>query len=100
MYSVVQIKLSFKNEFLNQWSWNRDNSDKPRQEYLDQFTTLKDNSSIALHAKEAIALSWSEVLNLRTSVRKIAKNLFKGLYRNKDCLYYDINRNSFWGCPR
>lgn len=91
---------SFKNEFLNQWTWNRNNLDKPQQDILNQFTNLKDNSSISLHAKEAIALTWSEIILLRKNVRKIAKDLFRGLYRNKDCLYYDIKRKSFWGCPR
>ncbi len=95
-----RLYKSFRAEFLKQWSWNRDSSDKPKEDILKQFTNLKNNSSISLHAKEAVALSWSEIFKLRKSVRKIAKNLFKGLYRNKDCLYYDIKTNSFWGCPR
>ncbi|CBW28169.1 putative exported protein [Halobacteriovorax marinus SJ] len=91
---------SFKEEFDNQWFWNRDSSDKPKKEMIEQFTNLKDGTSIALHMKEAVSLNWKEVLSLRSKVSRAAKGFFRGLYSNKDCLYYDVTKSSFWGCPR
>lgn len=96
----AQIFLDFKKEFDHQWSWNRTNDDKPSNEVLSVFTTLKGDSSIPLHSKQAIALEWPEIKALRSKVNKLANGIFKTLYKNRDCLYYDFVKKSFWGCPK
>lgn len=90
----------FKSEFDNQWSWNRTEQDLPDQSILELFTTLKGESSLSLHSKEAISLNWNEIKTLRSKISKIATGIFSGLYRKRDCLYYDFAKKSFWGCPR
>ena len=90
----------FKAEFDHQWSWNRDNEDKPNEEVISVFTTLKGDSSIPIHSKKAVALEWKEIKSLRSKVNKMANGIFKTLYKNRDCLYYDISKKSFWGCPK
>ena len=103
IYKTIRNKNLFKSfmkEFTDLWSWNRDNNDEPKKEFIDQFTNLKGDSSISLHMKEAVSLNWKEILALRKDVSKFAKGFFRGLYSNKDCLYYDIKKGSFWACPR
>ena len=95
-----QIYSEFKEEFDNQWSMNRDPQDRPDQTVLDGFTKLKGDSSIPIHSKVAISLNWKEIKSLRSKVNKTAKGIFKNLYKNRDCLYFDFVKNSFWGCPR
>lgn len=95
-----RIYKEFMKEFNNQWSWNRDEKDLPKKDILDSFTKLKDDKSLSLHMKQAISLNWKEVFALRKKVGNMAKGFFSGLYRNKDCLYYDITTKAFWGCPR
>ncbi|PIK14299.1 phosphatidylserine/phosphatidylglycerophosphate/cardiolipin synthase family protein [Halobacteriovorax sp. JY17] len=95
-----RIFKSFMKEFNSLWSWNRDSKDLPKEEFINQFTDLKDDTSVSLHMKEAISLNWDEVLKLRRKVSSFAKGIFKGLYSHKDCLYYDIKKQAFWGCPR
>jgi phosphatidylserine/phosphatidylglycerophosphate/cardiolipin synthase-like enzyme len=95
-----KIFREFKGEFDNQWTWNRDNQDKPSEEVLSVFTTLKGDSSIPLHSKKAVALEWSEIKSIRSKVNRMANGIFKSLYKNRDCLYYDIAKKSFWGCPK
>lgn len=90
----------FKGEFDYLWFLNRDNNDLPQSKVMDKFTTLKGESSIPLHIREAVSLKWSEVFSLRRKVSKFAKGIFSQAYKNRDCLYYDFAKKSYWGCPR
>jgi phosphatidylserine/phosphatidylglycerophosphate/cardiolipin synthase-like enzyme len=95
-----KLYKEFKAEFDHQWSLNRTSEDKPDQEVLNSFTKLKGDSSIAIHSKVAISLNWKEIKALRSKVNRMAKGIFKNLYRNRDCLYYDFVKKSYWACPR
>ncbi|OUR92923.1 hypothetical protein A9Q84_20655 [Halobacteriovorax marinus] len=96
----AQIFKEFKGEFDYLWFLNRDNSDKPKSEIMAKFTTLKGESSIPLHLREAVSLKWSEVFAIRKKVAKFAKGIFSQAYKNRNCLYYDFAKKSYWGCPK
>ncbi|MCK6594711.1 MAG: hypothetical protein L6Q33_05890, partial [Bacteriovoracaceae bacterium] len=88
---------SFFDEFENQWFWNRPN-DKAKEEMVQQFFTAK-GGSYPVHVSEAVSLSWEEVMNLRSEVNKKAPGIFSGLTKNRDCMYYDPAKKSYWACP-
>lgn len=92
-----ELYEAFNNEFLNLWDWNRENN-APKKAVWDLFFTTK-NNSYPIHVNEAVALSWEEVIELRKQVGAKAPGIFSGLVRNKDCLYYDPAKKSYWGCP-
>ncbi len=93
-----ELYADFKKEFDNQWFWNRPN-DVPKQEVIQQFLTVN-NGSYPIHISEAVSLSWEETMQLRADVNKKAPGIFSGLSRNRDCLYYDPAKKSYWGCPK
>lgn len=88
---------AFYKEFLNQWEWNRTASG-PKQDMIDQFFQTK-NNSYPVHVSEAVALTWTEVMTLRSEVNKKAPGIFSGLTKNRDCMYYDPAKKQYWACP-
>lgn len=88
---------SFYDEFQNQWSWNRLN-DQPKKEIVDLFYQTK-NNSYPIHISEAVALTWPEVMSLRADINKKAPGIYSGLTRNRDCMYYDPAKKTYWACP-
>jgi phosphatidylserine/phosphatidylglycerophosphate/cardiolipin synthase-like enzyme len=91
------LYTAFYNEFINQWTWNRV-KDQPKKEIVDQFFTTK-NNSYPIHVQEAVALSWPEVMTLRSEINKRAPGIFQGLNKYKDCMYYDPEKKQYWACP-
>lgn len=93
----IGLYKSFFDEFENQWYWNRPN-DKAKEEMVQQFFTAK-GGSYPVHVSEAVSLSWEEVMDLRSEVNKKAPGIFSGLTKNRDCMYYDPAKKSYWACP-
>ena len=91
---------SFVDEFEYLWSLNRDEDDQPIADVYNQFLTKKGPSSYPLHVKEAISLTFKEISKLRGEVSKAAKGMFTNMFKNRDCLYFDVEKQSFWGCPQ
>ncbi len=91
---------SFIDEFEYLWSLNRDDEDKPLADVYNKFFEKKGESSYSIHMKEAISLTFSEIGKLRKEIGKAAKGIFSQLYKNKDCLYFDVEKQSYWGCPK
>ena len=88
---------SFKDEFNNLWKLNRDEEDKPEEAIYSKFLILEKNS-LPLHLNESISLTWKEIKSLRDQVKLIAKDFFKSIYRNRNCRYYSVVENRYWGC--
>ncbi|MFA6236388.1 MAG: phosphatidylserine/phosphatidylglycerophosphate/cardiolipin synthase family protein [Bacteriovorax sp.] len=82
------IYKGFKDEFDRLWSLKRDGQDKPKREALNQFLIPSETGGYRIHAKEAVALSDSEVKSLRANISRAAKGIFDKINTNKDCLYY------------
>lgn len=89
---------AFYSEFENQWFWNRPN-DKAKEEIVQLFFEEK-GGSYPVHVAEAVSLSWEEVMNLRAEVNKKAPGIFSGLTKNRDCMYYDPSKKTYWACPK
>lgn len=87
----------FYGEFENQWYWNRP-KDIAKPEMVQQFFEVK-GGSYPIHVSEAVSLSWEEVMSLRADVNKKAPGIFSGLTKNRDCMYYDPAKKSYWACP-
>jgi len=82
------------------WSLNRDGSDKPKKEALDYFKTVYDNSYIRIHAAgpdNVVALTWSEAIKLKSDMNKVAPGLFRQLYSNKGCLFFNFEKQTYFG---
>lgn len=92
-----ELYEAFYGEFLNLWDWNRENN-APKKAVWDLFFTTK-NNSYPIHINEAVSLSWEEIIELRKQVGAKAPGIFSGLTKNKDCLYYDPTKKSYWACP-
>ena len=88
---------TFNDEFTNLWNLNRVD-DQPKKEVLDLFYQTKGNS-YPIHVSEAVSLTWPEVMGLRADINKKAPGIFSGLSKNKDCMYYDPAKKSYWACP-
>lgn len=95
--SYKNLYQAFYKEFQNQWSWNRVD-DRPKKEMLDQFFATN-NNSYPIHVAQAVALTWPEVIFLRSEVNKRAAGIFSGLGKHKDCSYFDPDSKQYWGCP-
>jgi phosphatidylserine/phosphatidylglycerophosphate/cardiolipin synthase-like enzyme len=100
LYKTEKYKdlyTEFYNEFENLWMWNRVD-DKPKPEVVNLFFTVKDNL-YPLHIKEAVSLTWPEILELRSQVEAKAPGIFSGLTKNSDCLFYNSVTKIYASCP-
>jgi len=93
-----KVFTDFYNEFQHLWSLNRDNNDKPKSEFLEFFLTAS-KGSYPLHSKKAVSLNWNEIFSLRKAVNKVAKGIFRGSYKDRDCYGFNPKSKRFVGCP-
>lgn len=91
---------AFIDEFEYLWSLNRDDEDKPLAEVYNLFFTKKGPSSYPIHIKKGLSLTYSEIKKLRREINKAAKGIFSNLFKKRDCLYFDVEKQSYWGCPK
>jgi len=93
-----QIFKDFKGEFDLLWNLNRNGSDKPDSKIYKKITTPY-KGSMYLHSREAISLTWGEVIKVRKTVYKLAPGIFKNTFKNRNCRFYVLKTQSFGGCP-
>jgi phosphatidylserine/phosphatidylglycerophosphate/cardiolipin synthase-like enzyme len=82
------------------WGMNRNHKDNPNKEATSYFKKIYKNSYIRIHAQapdNAVSLTWSEAISLKKEMGKIAPGLFRGLFQNKACTYYDFKKKTFFG---
>lgn len=95
-----QLIQNYVEQHQNLWMLNRDSSDKPKQEALDYFKKVYDNSYVRLHAatpENVIALSWSEALKLKSDMNRIAPGVFRQLYSKKGCVFFNFQTQEYFG---
>jgi phosphatidylserine/phosphatidylglycerophosphate/cardiolipin synthase-like enzyme len=103
LYKGTQYKSlfqSFIDEFEYLWSLNRNEEDQPIAEIYNLFFTKKGPSSFPIHIGKGLSLTYNEIKKLRREINKVAKGIFSNLYRKRDCLYFDVEKQNYWGCPK
>lgn len=104
VYKGTKYKTLFKSfidEFDYLWFLNRDQEeDKPLADVYNLFFTKKGTSSYPIHVKKGISLTYTEIIKLRREINKVAKGIFSNLFKKRDCLYFDVEKQSYWGCPK
>lgn len=99
-HAYAELIEDYATQHEHLWTLNRDASDKPKKEALDYFKTVYDNSYIRLHAASpdnVVALSWSEAIKLKKDMNKVAPGLFRQLYSNKGCLFFNFEKQTYFG---
>lgn len=94
------VQQDYANQHLNLWTLNRTKEDKPAKEAVDYFKTIYDGSYVRLHAAtpdDAVALTWSEALRLKSDMNKVAPGMFRQLYSKKGCMFFNFVKQSYFG---
>jgi len=79
------------------WSWGRTQDDKPDPELTASYSTLV-KGSLPIHFQQAQALTWPEIMEIRSQVNKVAPGLFFHLKkRTSGCTLYDPQKQRLWG---
>lgn len=82
----------FREEFKYLWDLNREVKGK----IISNMITPQDGTNTyKLHSKEAVSLSWEEMLDIKNTMNKNAKEMFKELYQHRDCQYYNADKKRF-----
>ncbi|MBL6989204.1 MAG: phosphatidylserine/phosphatidylglycerophosphate/cardiolipin synthase family protein [Bacteriovoracaceae bacterium] len=90
----VNLYQQFKDEFDGLWFLNRDESDRPKAEILDKFYKTFEGS-YRIHLKTPISLNWNEITQVKSKIKLLADGIFQGLFRKRDCTYYDPDNKLF-----
>ncbi len=96
----ARLYKQFKKEFDNLWTLNRTSLDKPNPTIYKSLVTPNEKGNLILHSKKPLSLTWNEVRKMRSKVSKIAKNLYYNAFKNRDCYYYNVEKQDFTGCPQ
>lgn len=93
----IKIIQGFNSEFSRLWSLQRSLDDFPNHEALQVFLRPQ-NNFIPLHLKAPMALSFDEIIELRSKIKTIDVNILRGGFRKRDCFGYDLFNKRFV-CP-
>lgn len=92
-----KLHKEFLDEFEKLWGLERQN-DKPVKSTLEFFTTIT-NNSLPIHSTKPIALSFEEIIQLRSDVKAIAPDFLRQMNRKtSSCAGFDVTRKQLWGC--
>ena len=98
--TYISLMTSYKENHDYLWNLNRDNKDLPDTALMSKFTNIQEASYVRIHAaspNDAISLTWKEAVALKKKVGKVAPGIFRGLFQNKGCAYYDFKKKTYFG---
>jgi phosphatidylserine/phosphatidylglycerophosphate/cardiolipin synthase-like enzyme len=95
--NFAKLQKAFVDEFNKLWSLERTN-DKPNADAVGFFTTVN-NGSLPIHSTRPVAMTFEEIIKLRSDVRAIAPDFLRQMnMKTSSCSGYDVAKKQLFGC--